>query len=82
MRAEDVCDLLQREHFVPLRVHMADALSHVIQRRDLAILTWSRIGIGVVSKPSDQVARRAVYCSLSDVISIEVLAGSYPPPIN
>jgi hypothetical protein len=60
---------------------MTDGTSHEILDPELVIVLRSWINIGVPSRRPG-IAKRVAYCHLPNVLRIELLDGTYPPPIN
>jgi hypothetical protein len=79
MRPEELTQLLRRQPFVPLRLHMTDGRTYDIRHPKLVLVLRSRIDIGVSPDPNTGVLERVEYCSLLQVVRIEELHSTATP---
>lgn len=79
MRAEELTQLLRRQPFVPLRLHMTDGRIYEIRHPELVLVLKSRVDIGVSPDPNTGVLERVEYCSLLHVVRIEELHSTTAP---
>ena len=80
MRAEELMELIRRQPFCPLRIHMTNGHIYDLYHPDQIIVRRSRIDIAAQSDPKTGVTDRVDYCSLLHVVRVEELA--VPNPSN
>jgi hypothetical protein len=73
MRAEELVELLRRQPFVPLRIHLTDGRTCDIHHPDLVLVLRQRVDIGVPPDSATGVLDRVEHCSLLHVVRVEEL---------
>ncbi len=71
MRPEDLRDLLRRQPFVPVRIHLSDGTTYEVRHPEMAIIGRSTVTIGVEEQEGSGIADRMMYCSLLHIVRIE-----------
>jgi hypothetical protein len=75
MRAEELRDLLRRQPFVPIRLHLTDGTTYDVRHPEMAMLTRSTVEIGLEEEEGSGIAEEVVYCSLLHIVRIEHVDG-------
>lgn len=73
MAPEQLRDLLRRQPFLPIRLHISDGTSYDIRHPDKALLTRSTIDVGIEEEPGSGIADSIVYMPLGHVVKAERL---------
>jgi hypothetical protein len=76
MRAEELMELIRRQPFRPLRIHMTGGHIYDLYHPDQIIVRRGRIDVAAESDPKTGVTDRVDYCSLLHVVRVEELATS------
>ena len=81
MRPEEFKQLLRRQPFIPIRVHVSGGKTYDIYHPDNIIVLQSRIDIGVGGDPSTGVVGAVEYVSLLHLVRVEDLPSASPPVV-
>jgi len=82
MRAEELMELIRKQPFTPLRIHMTDGKSYDIRHPDLVLVLKQRVDIGVPADPATGVLDRVEHCSLLHAVRVEELPPTAPVGVN
>ena len=80
MRAEELIQLVRRQPFAPLRVHMTDGTAYDLYHPDQMIVQRQCVDIGVKPDRQAGVVERVERFSLLHVVRVEPLAEASEAP--
>lgn len=75
MRQQEVRDLLRKEPFQPLPIHLSNGQSYDIRHPEFAALTRTSV-IVVTPSPDEKEVDRIVQCDLVHVVAMEPIDGA------
>ncbi len=78
MRPDELMELIRKQPYVPLRIHLTDGRTYDINHPDQIIVLKGRIDVGVEPDPKSGVVDRVEHCSLLHVVRIEELHSISP----
>jgi len=81
VRPEVLKELIRRQPFVPMRLHMTDGKTYDIRHPNNVLVSRSRVDIGV-GDPVSGIADRVDFVSLLHIVRIEDLPQSAQPTGN
>ncbi|MGQ9650926.1 MAG: hypothetical protein ACUVXJ_12515 [Phycisphaerae bacterium] len=80
MRPEDLRDLLRRQPFVPVKIHLSDGTTYEVRHPEMAIIGRSTATIGVEKQEGSGIADRLMYRSLLHIVRVEDANGRAASP--
>jgi len=78
MRPNELINLIRRQPFQPLRIHVSDGTTYDILHPDQIIVLRGRLDIGVGADPETGAMERTEFVSLLHVVRVEELAFTSP----
>jgi len=75
MRPEQIAELLHRQPFIPLRLHLTDGKTYDVKHPEMVIVGRAHLHLGVPRREGSKVADKIVYCSLLHIVRVEELKG-------
>jgi hypothetical protein len=78
MRPEELRELIRRQPFVPMRLHMTDGKTYEIRHPENVILSRARVDIGVGADPATGVVDHVDFVSLLHIVRIEDVPAAAP----
>jgi hypothetical protein len=82
MRAEELTELLRKQPFVPLRIHLTDGQTYDIHHPDVVLVLRQRVDIGLQSDPVTGVLERVEHRWLLHVVRVEELPPAAPTAVS
>jgi hypothetical protein len=82
MRPEEIRELVRRQPFVPMRLHVTDGKTYDIRHPENVLISRGRVDIGVSDDPASGVAERVDFVSLLHIVRSEDITPSQPPASN
>ena len=79
MYPEDLIQLIRSRPFVPLRLHLSNGETFDIRHPELALITRSRVDIGLDPDPTSGILRNTVHLGLSHIVRVEKLEPTPQP---
>jgi hypothetical protein len=73
MRPDELMQLIRKQPFMPLRIHLTDGRKYDIGHPDQIIVLKGRVDVGVEPDPTSGVVDRVEHCSLLHVVRVEEL---------